>query len=150
MDRISILQETKDPHKFSGLRKVFVEHTKCAFSNNIDGTSFYDKLYRIIVDEIKKCEQQQNRQAVLSWLTTNQDKQEAIAASRKIPPISDIRNPFAPDQPKRDQVKFGFFAEFYHDKLNAKRATKNPKSEKTSSKKVFKLCQNAIHNIQWS
>lgn len=106
-------QKTSDPHKFSGLRKVFVEFAKYAH-----GTPSYDRLYQTIVEEIENYEKQKKQPAFLSWLTTAQDKRNAIAARKTIPSISAIRNPFGLDEVERKPVECEFFSEFYHAQLN--------------------------------
>lgn len=81
----------------------------------------YDPLYQTIVEEIDNYEKQEKHPAVLSWLTTNQDKHNAIAARKTIPSISNLGDPFELNDLKREQVNYEFFSEFYRDQLNPKK-----------------------------
>lgn len=88
------------------------------FAKYAHGTPSYDRLYQTIVEEIENYEKQKKQPAFLSWLTTAQDKRDAIAARNTIPSISDIRNLFGLDEPERKPVKYEFFSELYHAQLN--------------------------------
>lgn len=109
----SHLQKSSNPHKFSGLRKVFIEFAKYAH-----GIPNYDQLYQTIVVEIGNFEKQNKQPAVLSWLTTKEDKRNAIAASKTIPSISDFGNPFGLNEINRPKLNYEYFSELYRSQLN--------------------------------
>lgn len=98
------------------------------------GIPSYDRLYQIIVEEIENYERLEQKPAVLSWLTTEQDKRVAIAARKAIPPISDIRNPFGSDDIEREQVQYEFFNDFYRDQLNPNGKAEGPELGETCIK----------------
>lgn len=139
-----LLEDSKTPEKFDGLRKVFIEFAKYAFGGNeVLEIPFYDLLYQTVVEEIAKLENEQKTAAVPLWISTT-DKNATILAKDSIPSISDIRNPFG--EVEHMQVNYDFFDEFYHDKLNE--VNEDSELEKKSEKEWSQSLEEVLTNTK--